>query len=98
MASYLGIDPDSEPGLLDIARMAIAAPVLPGWQQVDTPDGYAVFRSVPGSNACAQLIFRSSHTSQYICASCHKHYLTVARSISCHMPIAFQSLMTTALS
>ena len=46
MASYLGIDPDSEPGLLDIARMAIAAPVPPGWQQIDTPDGYAVFRFV----------------------------------------------------
>ena len=45
MAGYLGIDPDSEPGLLDIARMAVAAPVPSGWQQVDTPDGYAVFRS-----------------------------------------------------
>ena len=47
MAGYLGIDPDSEAGLLDIARMAVAAPVPSGWQQVDTPDGYAVFRSAP---------------------------------------------------
>lgn len=45
MAGYLGIDPDSEPALLDIARMAVAAPVPSGWQQIDTPDGYAVFRS-----------------------------------------------------
>ena len=51
MAEYLGIDPDTEPALLDIARMAVAAPVPTGWQQIDTPDGYAVFRSADCDSA-----------------------------------------------
>ena len=46
MAEYLGIDPDSEPELLDIARMAVAAPIPPGWQQVDDADGFTTFRYV----------------------------------------------------
>lgn len=49
MAGYLGIDVESESGLLDIARMAVAAPVPSGWQQIDSSDGYAVFRSGPTS-------------------------------------------------
>lgn len=44
MAEYLGIDMDTETGLLDIARMAVAAPIPPGWQQLDNDDGFAVFR------------------------------------------------------
>ena len=45
MAEYLGIDPDSESDLMEIARMAVAAPTPPGWQQIDDPDGSGVFRS-----------------------------------------------------
>lgn len=45
MAEYLGVDPDSESDLMDIARMAVAAPTPPGWQQIDNPDGSGVFRS-----------------------------------------------------
>ena len=44
MAEYLGIDMDTETGLLDVARMAVAAPIPPGWQQLDNDDGFAVFR------------------------------------------------------
>ena len=45
MAEYLGIDADSEGGLLDIAKMAVAAPTPPGWQQVNSVDGSGIFRS-----------------------------------------------------
>ena len=44
MAAYLGIDPEQEPGLLPVARMAVCAPLPPGWQQVDHPDGFVLFR------------------------------------------------------
>ena len=44
MAEYLGIDADSESDLMDIARMAVAAPTPPGWQQIDSPDGSGTFR------------------------------------------------------
>lgn len=44
MAEYLGIDADSENDLMDVARMAVAAPTPPGWQQTDNPDGSGVFR------------------------------------------------------
>ena len=47
MAEYLGISADSESGLMDIARMAVAAPIPPGWQQLDSSDGFAVFRFLP---------------------------------------------------
>ncbi len=44
MAEYLGIDMVTESDLLDIARMAVAVPTPPGWQQLDNADGFAVFR------------------------------------------------------
>lgn len=44
MAEYLGIDADDEADLMDIAKMAVAAPTPPGWQQIDTPDGSGMFR------------------------------------------------------
>lgn len=44
MAEYLGIDADDEADLRDIAKMAVAAPTPPGWQQIDTPDGSGMFR------------------------------------------------------
>ena len=44
MADYLGVDTDSEPELLDIARMAVAAPTPPGWLQVDNADGFTTFK------------------------------------------------------
>lgn len=44
MAEYLGIDMDTESDLLDVARMAVAVPTPPGWQQLDNSDGFAVFR------------------------------------------------------
>lgn len=47
MAEYLGIDADSEGSLMDIARMAVAAPTPSGWQQLDNNDGFAVFRCCP---------------------------------------------------
>ena len=46
MAEYLGIDADSESDLLDIAKMAVAVPTPPGWQQIDSPDGSGMFRSI----------------------------------------------------
>ncbi|KAL0017954.1 hypothetical protein WJX77_004210 [Trebouxia sp. C0004] len=46
MAEYLGIDMDTESDLLDIARMAVAVPTPPGWQQLDNSDGFAVFRNL----------------------------------------------------
>ena len=45
MAQYLGIDAESESDLLDIARMAVAAPTPPDWQRIDRPDGSGMFRS-----------------------------------------------------
>ena len=47
MAEYLGIDADSDSGLMDVARMAVAAPTPPGWQQLDNADGSTLFRSLP---------------------------------------------------
>ena len=46
MAEYLGIDAESESDLLDIARMAVAAPTPPDWQQINRPDGSGMFRSI----------------------------------------------------
>ena len=46
MAEYLGIHADSESDFLDIAQMAVAAPTPPGWQQIDSPDGSGMFRSL----------------------------------------------------
>ncbi|KAA6420807.1 MAG: hypothetical protein FRX49_09196 [Trebouxia sp. A1-2] len=46
MAEYLGIDMDTESDLLDVARMAVAVPTPPGWQQLDNTEGFAVFRNL----------------------------------------------------
>ncbi|KAL0046363.1 hypothetical protein WJX82_010363 [Trebouxia sp. C0006] len=46
MAEYLGINMDTETDMLDVARMAVAVPTPPGWQQLNNADGFAVFRNV----------------------------------------------------
>ena len=60
MAEYLGIDIDTESGLLNIARMAVAAPIPPGWQQLDSDDGFAVFRCEAACTQCMSLLSAAS--------------------------------------
>lgn len=69
MAEYLGIDADSEGDLMDIARMAVAAPTPPGWQQIDSPDGSGMFRLLNPA-AASRLPPMSLHFGTLPCARC----------------------------
>ncbi len=82
MAEYLGIDMVTESDLLDIARMAVAVPTPPGWQQLDNADGFAVFRYgwptfKSGSNfvvfklaLISTLPLESSHSAKVVTTQC----------------------------
>ena len=76
MAEYLGIDMDTEPGLLDIAKMAVAAPTPPGWQQVDSAEGDAVFRSLLHSQQHAVL-------PELVCLSQQSRHMHLCQSKLC---------------
>ncbi|KAK9802878.1 hypothetical protein WJX72_011447 [[Myrmecia] bisecta] len=44
MARYLGIQPEDPPAVREVARMAVCAPLPPGWEQYDL-DGYDGYRN-----------------------------------------------------
>lgn len=47
MCEYLGVVPGEDPYLVEVAAMAINAPLPDGWEEVDGEDGTAVFRWAP---------------------------------------------------
>ena len=60
-ARYLGIDPETEPTLVDIAREALSEPLPAGWEEVvsrstgDGPSGRRVLPHLSGACCCVHL-------------------------------------------
>ncbi len=43
MCSYLGVDPDEDPYVLEVAHMAVNAPLPEGWSEGEDNAGHPLF-------------------------------------------------------